>query len=151
MKLDEIEHEESKFNLLKRLGKPLDIEQSKLAQAGRKANILCEELRKLGIEAYEFHDRSESFVCVGAFDWVSRKDNFGGVEFNPEVEKTIMLFKGTVENMPGNQNSFAAKSLPTLEKQGIAFDVQPVPVAVPRAPGAQSQTARGGLFGAQMR
>ncbi|MEZ6095506.1 MAG: hypothetical protein R3C03_14965 [Pirellulaceae bacterium] len=141
--LDEIEQENKKMNWLAQIGKP--IENSKLNEASRKANLLCGELRKLGVEAYEFHDRSESYVCVGNFEWVSRDDGAGGVEFNPEVEDMILLFKGSIEEMPRQGNGMVAKSLPSLEGKGILFDVQPVPVAVPRD--NSQQTARGGILG----
>ncbi|MBX3418415.1 MAG: hypothetical protein KF851_12495 [Pirellulaceae bacterium] len=136
--LSEIEESEKKMNMLQRLGKPIN--ESKLAKAGENAHLLCTELRKLGIEAYEFHDRMESYVCVGSFDWVARDDAFGNKDFNPEVEKTILLFKGSLEQLP-NQTSqaFVSKTLPSLAKQGIGFDVQPVPVLVPRANPSDSQ------------
>ncbi len=130
--LNEIEESEKKLGVLQRLGKP--ISESKLAKAGENAHLLCTELRKLGVEAYEFHDRLESYVCVGSFDWVSRDDTFGNKEFNPDMEKTILLFKGSVEQLPNQATQgFVAKTLPSLANKGIGFDVQPVPVLVPRA------------------
>lgn len=136
--LSEIEESEKKLNMLQRLGKPIN--ESKLAKAGENAHLLCTELRKLGIEAYEFHDRLESYVCVGSYDWVSRDDAFGNKEFNPEVEKTILLFKGSMEQLPNQATQgFVSKTLPSLAKQGIGFDVQPVPVLVPRSSPADNQ------------
>ncbi len=147
MDLQEIEQEENKFNLLKRIGKP--ISQSKLADSTRKCGVLCKELRKMGVEAYAFHDSTESYVCVGSFDWVSRKNSLGEIEFNEDVQKTILMFKGFQENVPNSSSGFTAKSLPALAKENIAFDIQPVPVEVPRA--SPSRTARGGIMGSQFK
>jgi hypothetical protein len=44
------------------------------------------------------------------------------------------MFKGDVENLPNQPNALVPKSLPKLKKMGIAFDIQPVPVLVPKAP-----------------
>ena len=46
---------------------------SKLVEAGLKASVLTKFLREKGVEAWEFHDRFESYVCVGSFDWISRE------------------------------------------------------------------------------
>ncbi len=139
--LEEIAESEKRLGFLQRLGKP--VTDSKLAKAGENAHLLCAELRRMGIEAYEFHDRLESYVCVGSYDWLSREDALGNKEINPEIEKTILLFKGTHEQLPNqNTKSFVAKTLPTLAKKGIGFDVQPVPILVPKAVAEQAHTAR---------
>ena len=38
-----------------------------LVEAAENAHLLAEELRSHGIEAYEFHDRTESIVTIGSF------------------------------------------------------------------------------------
>lgn len=43
-------------------------EKDALAEAAWNAHCLCEEMRRQGWEAYEFHDRTESCVMVGSFD-----------------------------------------------------------------------------------
>lgn len=106
--------------------------ESKLMEAAERAHLMAEELRRLGVEAWEFHDRHESYVCVGAFDWASRKDEEGHVTQNPEIVKTIEMFRGDIENLPNQPGAMVPKSLPSLRKMGIAFDVQPVPVLVPK-------------------
>ncbi|MEQ1903276.1 MAG: hypothetical protein ABL888_03730 [Pirellulaceae bacterium] len=137
--LDDIEDSSAKKGFFKNFGKP----EGKLAKAAENAVILCNELRRLGIDAYQFHDRLESYVCVGSYDWISREDALGGKEINPEIEKTILLFKGTHEQLPNqNTKSFVAKTLPTLAKKGIGFDVQPVPILVPKAEAKQARAAR---------
>ena len=69
------------------------IGKSRLAEAGEKATRLTAELRKLGVEAYEFHDRYESYVCVGGFDWVIRKNDAGREIWNDDVVKVIQDYR----------------------------------------------------------
>ena len=38
-----------------------------LMEAAENAHLLCEEMRRKGWEAYEFHDTTESWVSVGSF------------------------------------------------------------------------------------
>ena len=129
-----------------RLKNGKSIQESKLALATVKAHRLTTELQKLGIPAYEFHDRAESYVCVGGFDWLKRTNENGEETQNPEIVRTIEAFKGSVENFPGVQGAVRPKSLvdiarlvgaerraPKLHKLGIVFDVQPLPVRVPQS------------------
>ena len=109
------------------------INKSKLAEAAEKATRLTNELRKLGVEAYEVHDRYESYVCVGNFDWVVRKGENGQDVWNDKVVQVINDYRATIENFPNMPNAVRPKTLPTLSGTGIAFDAQPLPVKVPRA------------------
>ncbi len=106
--------------------------ESKLAEAADKAHTLTVELRKNGIEAYEFHDRNESYVCVGSFPWATRKLANGKDELNPEVEQIILRFKARVDSIGGMQGAVRPKSLPALAGKDIFFDIQPLPVMVPK-------------------
>jgi hypothetical protein len=157
--LDQIQEDNRRFKFNLQRGQT--IQESKLAIALAKAHRLTLELRKLGIAAYEFHDRHESYVCVGEFEWLKRDQN--GREYqNPKIVETIEVFKGRVENFPGVQGAVRAKTLanvvraygidvkriPDLAKLGIAFDVQPIPVQVPRTQG--TRTARS-ISGANFR
>lgn len=100
---------------------------SRLAEAAERAHKLTMALRAEGIEAYEFHDRYSSIVTVGSFDWVWKTDEQGRTVMNPAVEEVINTFgveqKGTVQ--PGS----AAQ---VRSKDGIPFDILPVPIEVPR-------------------
>lgn len=116
---------------------------SKLFEAAKKATVLTAHLRKKGIEAYEFHDRHESYVCVGSFEWLTKTDQNGVKQNNPAVVDTIMKYKGTMVALPGRPSAMRSFPLPDkLVRAGIACDVQPLPVLVPKRP---ARTAR--LFG----
>jgi hypothetical protein len=102
--------------------------KSKLQEGAEKAHKVCEELRRKGIEAYDFHDLHESIVTVGGFDWVSEKRPDGRDEINPAVHAIMEHFKARQLQLPG---TYAAGMSP-MKIAGIPLDVQPIPVAVPR-------------------
>ena len=119
----------------KRNGEKVD---SELASCANKANMLTKALRAEGIEAWEFHDRDESHVCVGSFDWL-KKVNASGTEVqNPEIRETILAYKGNVQFRQGQPVAIGVplpKSLRGLQgKEAIAYDIQPLPVIAPKAP-----------------
>ena len=101
--------------------------ESRLAEAGEKAHVLVEMLRKRGVEAYEFHDRHESIVTVGSFDEVGRPRKDGKIEINPAVHKIIRDYGAHQQQLPGQQSGLMPRSL-----NGISFDIQPTAVAVPQ-------------------
>ena len=96
---------------------------SRLVEAEEKAHDLTRILRRKGIEAYEFHDRTESYVCIGSFDWVTRETN-DRVMNNPDIVKIVNACKPGVSNLPGAPNSIQPKSV-----KGIPFDPEPTPVS----------------------
>ncbi len=100
---------------------------SKLEEAAIKAHELTLALRKQGVEAYEFHDRYESIVTIGSFNRsgaaAGRED--GNQSPGPPDHGDVRPQPPTVAGTsPGRQSSKALN--------GISFDVQPVPVEVPR-------------------
>ncbi len=119
------------------------ITSSKLMDAAKKATLLTRELRKKGVDAYEFHDRHESYVCVGSFDWLSQEDAAGVKKSNPEIVETIMQFKGSTVDLPGKPGAVQTYPISErLSKAGISCDVQPLPVLVPKAPPTNSIGSR---------
>ncbi len=96
---------------------------SRLEEAAMRAHELTEALRVKGWEAYEFHDRHASLVTVGSFDSVGTPQPDGTTEINPEIYKIMQTWKS--KPIPGG--GWKPETL-----LGIPFDVQPIPVAVPR-------------------
>ncbi|HTU23801.1 MAG TPA: hypothetical protein VMF30_00300 [Pirellulales bacterium] len=107
-------------------GKKLQL-KSKLVDAAEKAHKLTEALRAKGVEAYEFHDRSSSIVTIGSFDSVGTPQPNGQIELNPQIYAIMKKY--------GAERSVSAGS-PQVGKpkteDGVPFDVQPLPVEVPR-------------------
>ncbi len=101
---------------------------SKIDEAALKASKLAKALRDQGVEAYEFHDRTESIVTIGSFESVGEPRADGKIEINPEVHRIMQSYGPITEALPG-QKQLAVKPR-TLE--GISFEPQPLPVRVPK-------------------
>jgi hypothetical protein len=117
---------------------------SKIDEAALKASRLCAALRDKGVEAYEFHDRTESIVTVGSFNEVGQPRPDGKTEINPAIHK-IMKDYGPVEQpRPGtNQIELYAR---VDKASGARFDPQPIPVEVPRQSIAAAYNATNSLL-----
>ncbi len=117
---------------------------SKLADAAYKANVLCRALRKKGVEAWEFHDRGESYVCVGSFDWATTTDEVTGKDqLNPEVADVIQQYKGVIRDY-GGRTSMMPRTMAAFKDHDIKFDVQPMPVLVPKL--SEKSAGLGGIL-----
>ena len=102
-------------------------ENNGLLDAEEKAHHLTQVLRSRGIEAYEFHDRHESYVCVGSFSYVTRRSN-DTVLNNPAIVQVVNSCTPEVKSLPGVPNAIIPKSI-----GGIPLDPEPVPILVPKA------------------
>jgi len=112
-----------------------------LAAAARKANDLTLALRAKHYEAYQFHDRYPSIVTVGSFDTVGTPRPDGKTEINSQMYKVMKWFGPDEEKSQEIREAWKSQG---LDKQvmatsvrtfiGIPFDMQPMPVLVPRRP-----------------
>jgi hypothetical protein len=109
-------------------GKKFD---SSLAEAGYKAHVLAEALRIKGYDAYEFHDRYASIVTVGSFDSVGSPRTDGKIEINPKVHLIMKTFGGKSIGAAGGPMK-PEKMGPFDDVGEIFFDIQPMPVQVPK-------------------
>lgn len=102
---------------------------SRLAEAADKAHRLTLALRRKGYQAYEFHDRYASIVTVGSFHSVGLPRTDGKIEINPKIHAIMKTFGAKpVQPVAGvKTRAFQPKTL-----QGIAFDLQPQIVHVPK-------------------
>ena len=105
--------------------------KSRLDMAADRAHRLTEALRAQGVEAYEFHDRHESIVTVGSFASAGEPRNDGKIEINPSVLR-IMEAYGPRRQQLSNGGAEQLAGLHPRSLGGISFDVQPMPVHVPR-------------------
>jgi len=101
---------------------------NKLEVAADRAHRLTVALRERGIEAYEFHDRYESVVTVGSFDSEGMELPDGRVEINPGIFRAMEQFRAQPKQLPGGSEV----GLVPRRLDGIPFDVQPLPIPVPR-------------------
>jgi hypothetical protein len=126
----EIIQKQEEYQRQLKSGKPLA--ESKLAEAAVKAELMCLALRKMGIEAWQFHDYHESYVCVGSFDWAKRM-TAGGEETNSDIAEVIQKFKAQ-EVFEFGQKKMRTRTINVLSNVDINFDAQPLPIVVPKAP-----------------
>jgi hypothetical protein len=123
----------------------LTTEQPKMAkidEAALKASRLCAALREKGIEAYEFHDRTESIVTVGSFNEVGTPRPDGKIEINPAVHRIMQDYGPIEQPRPGtNQLELYARVI-----SGLRLDPQPIPVEVPKQSIATAYNATNSLF-----
>ncbi|MCC7086136.1 MAG: hypothetical protein IT427_14130 [Pirellulales bacterium] len=70
---------------------------TRLADAAENAHKLTQALRKQGEEAYEFHDRDKSVVCVGSFKRLGIEYSDGRQEMDPQVRQVIQRFTADPE------------------------------------------------------
>jgi hypothetical protein len=109
------------------LGLPPLKKRSKLEIAADNAHRLTEALRKRGIPAYEFHDRFESVVTIGSFESVGTRLPDGRIDLHPEVYKIMQSYGAERLHLPHQGQALQPRKL-----DGIRFDIQPMPVKVPR-------------------
>ena len=106
------------------LGKGSSGEEHPLAQAAANAHRLTVALRMLGAEqgegweAYEFHDRFESYVTVGSFDKVTRRLPNGRVVPSRDVQIIMQTFGSSANNnhFRGNPNVSSRDLHSSLER-----------------------------------
>jgi hypothetical protein len=101
---------------------------AKIDEAALKATKLCTALRAKGVEAYQFHDRTESIVTIGSFKEYGYPRPDGKIEINPAMHRIMNEYGPTKTNLPGTRE----QGLQPRMESGIPFDPQPWPVEVPR-------------------
>ena len=134
-----------------KLGKP----SSALVAAAENAHFLTTALREKGWEAYEFHDRQESYVAVGSFREATTTPNGGIFLRNPDAKTIIDTFGArtpmNIFNRPAQQDLALEQQQKARFQQlfkdsqgqvsqglfpkrfvGLPFDIDPKPVRVPR-------------------
>jgi len=102
-------------------GKPM---KSKLDEAAAKADQLTKALRVKGWEAYQFHDRYASIVTVGGFESVGTSGAGAQINLHPEIYTIMRTFAA--------EPAAAGAGVRPKSLVGIPFDIQPIPVEVPK-------------------
>ena len=101
--------------------------ESRLADAGEKANKLVRALRGKGIEAYVFHDRNESIVTVGSFAQVGSPTPDGKIRPHAAILRVMEEYGPESTSVSGVSSGIQPRVM-----AGLPFDVQPYPIEVPR-------------------
>jgi hypothetical protein len=101
--------------------------ESRLVEAAAKAHRLTEALRRAGWQAWEFHDRDSSIVCVGSLDQVAVPGDGGRAVPHPEIARIAT-------GLGPDQAALARGQIMPRSFDGIMLDLQPKPIDVPRRP-----------------
>ncbi|WP_149498616.1 hypothetical protein [Roseiconus lacunae] len=102
----------------------------RMDQFARQAGKMVKALRKQGHEAYQYHDRDRSIVTIGSFDSLGREIG-GHFEYSPEIKRVMTEFSAL--NAPNSRSLNGGKAYMANHVAMIPFDVQPAPIAVPKA------------------
>ncbi|MFN3190647.1 MAG: hypothetical protein ACE361_09005 [Aureliella sp.] len=106
---------------------------SALELAAMQANKLALELRKKGVEAYQFHNRTGSFVTIGSFEALGKEDASGVFQYNPAMVAIMKEHCGYRTVNERNALTGAIQSRELVNSLGnVPFDIQGAPMAVPR-------------------
>ncbi|QDS97889.1 hypothetical protein [Adhaeretor mobilis] len=138
-------------------------EDDPLVTGAEKAQKLTIALRSRGWEAYEFHDRYESYVTVGSFDKMHRTADGRLAPATPDAKTIVDTFGAATPNNLFNRpahedivkeqrvkqqfarqfsNGQVANGFHPKRFIGLPFDIQPQPVEVPKRAGISSAYAR---------
>lgn len=93
--------------------------KNQLAVAAQKADALTRELRKLGYDAYQFHDRYSSIVTVGNFKSPGTKLKNGDIDFDPRIKKIVATFSAGDSNANDPLLSQVQSASRVLSSQGM--------------------------------
>lgn len=102
-------------------------EESRLVEAAQNAHRLTEALRRAGWQAWEFHDRDSSIVCVGSIDQLALPGQDGKPVPHPEIARIVT-------GLGPDPAALARGQVMPRAFGGIMLDVQPKPIDVPRRP-----------------
>ena len=107
-------------------GESIELE-SRLVEAAETAHRLTESLRRRGFEAWEFHDRESSMVCVGSFQQLTVPSADGRQMIHPGIAKVV-------EKLGADPEKLAQGQIMPRSIDGVLLEIQPKPVDVPRMP-----------------
>ena len=101
--------------------------ESRLIKAAENAHRVTEALRKQGWQAWEFHDRESSIVCVGNLSQVTVGNQNGVQQPHPELLR--------IKNGLGpDPEKLAVGTILPKRVDGILLDIDLRPIVVPRQP-----------------
>ena len=108
-------------------------DETRMDQLASDAAKMTAELRRQGVEAYQFHDRDQSLVTVGSFDTLGRQLPDGKFEYDPQIQALIKKYSAfnvrpeLARQIPKGSNGFASNNVGM-----VPFDVQPTAIAIPK-------------------
>tara|TARA_A100001391_G_scaffold178555_1_gene143049 strand:- start:883 stop:1425 length:543 start_codon:yes stop_codon:yes gene_type:complete len=107
----------------------------RMLQCGVDANRMVALLRAEGVEAYEFHDRTQSIVTIGSFESLGKELPGGGFEYAPEIQRVMKEYRAfnVDPQLADHVKRQTTQGVPVkCVAQKYPFDVEPLPIAVPK-------------------
>ena len=101
----------------------------RLNKGAETAHRMVTALRDKGIPAYEFHDRYRSIVTIGEFERLGREGADGNFQYATEILQTMQKYSA---DQSMGQAAHGTK-IKANHIDGIPFDLNPHPIAVPRS------------------
>lgn len=105
----------------------------RMGRMAEKADEMCRELREQGVEAYQYHDRYRSLVCVGSFDSLGTELPGGKFQYDAGIRDVMAKYNAlNVRPELAGQVPAGARGVAARAVAMVPFDVEPKPIAVPR-------------------
>ena len=107
--------------------------QKNMNRMKRQAAKMVLELRKKNVEAYQYHDRERSLVCVGQFESLGQELPGGKFQYDQGIRNVMSRYSALnvrpelARQVPAGTQGIAANAVAM-----IPFDVQPTPIAIPK-------------------
>lgn len=92
-------------------------------------------LRKEGVEAYQFHDRTQSIVTIGSFENLGRELPGGDFEYDAPILAVMNEYRAfnIDANLADQVKRQTTQGVPVkCVAERFPFDVQPMPIRVPK-------------------
>ena len=107
----------------------------RLDRCAADANNMVALLRRDGVEAYQYHDRTQSIVTIGSFEELGRELPGGGFEYAAPILAVMNEYRAFNLD-PSLANHVKQKTTQGVPVKCVAqrypFDIQPMPIAVPK-------------------
>ncbi|SMP39217.1 hypothetical protein SAMN06265222_101276 [Neorhodopirellula lusitana] len=107
----------------------------RLDRCAADANKMVQLLRRDGVEAYQFHDRTQSIVTIGSFEELGHELADGKFQYAEPILAVMNEYRAfnvdpKLANHVKNQTT---QGVPVkCVDQRFPFDIQPMPIAVPK-------------------
>ncbi len=100
----------------------------RMAECAMLADSMVRALREKGVDAYQFHDRHSSLVTIGTFERLGSTKPNGEFEYDPAIRQVMETYCAGNRSQPTPQGAGLAPN----HIDAIPFDINPMPIAVPK-------------------
>jgi hypothetical protein len=99
----------------------------------KQADKMVHELRKQGVEAFQFHDRERSLVTIGGFETLGHELPGGKFQYESGIREVMSKYTAfAVKPELASQVPQGSRGVAANAAALIPFDVQATPIAIPK-------------------